>query len=90
MKGSVRFVLCRQQIWAELFKQECSRCRSDGLVSFYDEELTSLIEHVIEKYNAGPQPKTIKRTAGAPRSGHESRYCEACRLGRCSVVSEQS
>jgi hypothetical protein len=90
MKGSLEIVLWNQsKICCQMYSQECSRCRTFGTPTVYSEEFQTLILHVIDKYEEAPQPKNIHKTEGQPRTPHKSNLCEACKLGRCSVNSEQ-
>jgi hypothetical protein len=97
MKGSCFFILWtttgynkRNNMYIEIYNQQCKRCKTWSVSDFYPDEFQSLLEYVIYKYNNPRKNKNIHRKSGNPQKNHESRLCEACRLGVCSIIQDST
>lgn len=74
--GSSNFISC------QLYQNDCKRCNLITQPGYYDDELASVILHVVTVFSnprvAGP---AIVARIGNPRAGHDKNRCEACKKG---------
>eukprot|EP01112_Ceratiomyxa_fruticulosa_P003216 TRINITY_DN1358_c0_g2_i1.p1 TRINITY_DN1358_c0_g2~~TRINITY_DN1358_c0_g2_i1.p1 ORF type:complete len:156 (-),score=20.56 TRINITY_DN1358_c0_g2_i1:872-1339(-) len=92
MKGMISFKIWRdggdKNIFCELYRQQCKRCNEFCDPEVYTEEFDSIVDSVTHKFERPRErSKDIRKKAGNPRKSHDSKRCEACYSGKCSLAN---
>eukprot|EP01112_Ceratiomyxa_fruticulosa_P003217 TRINITY_DN1358_c0_g2_i2.p1 TRINITY_DN1358_c0_g2~~TRINITY_DN1358_c0_g2_i2.p1 ORF type:complete len:155 (-),score=21.62 TRINITY_DN1358_c0_g2_i2:872-1336(-) len=91
MKGLSSFKLWKdggdKNIFCELFTQQCKRCDEFCQPEVYNDQFDSIVDSVTYAYDHPGKKKGIRKKAGNPRKSHDSKRCEACYSGKCSLAN---